>query len=56
MAGPRVTADLPARIDEMQMLEDIGVVTSGRLGEGRVSYRRTLVPGALDRVGAVLRG
>lgn len=48
MSGPRLTADLPSRIDELQMLEDIGVVISERLGEGRFTYRWTLRPGALE--------
>ncbi|MFC6707529.1 hypothetical protein [Flexivirga alba] len=54
MEGPRLTADVPARADELRMLEDIGVVTSERLGARRVSYRWTLVPGALERVARCL--
>lgn len=54
MDGPRLSVDLPARTDELHMLEDIGVVTSERLGDGRVTYEWALVPGALDRVARCL--
>lgn len=54
MDGPRLSPDLPARTDELHMLEDIGVVSSSRLGEGRVSYQWELVPGALERIARCL--
>lgn len=52
--GPKLSADLPARTDELHMLEDIGVIKSERLGEGRVTYEWALVPGALDRIARCL--
>lgn len=54
MEGPRLSAELPARTDELHMLEDIGVIASERLGEGRLTYEWALVPGALDRIARCL--
>lgn len=54
MDGPRLSAELPARADELHMLEDIGVIKAERLGEGRVTYEWALVPGALGRVSRCL--
>ncbi|MFC6706778.1 hypothetical protein [Flexivirga alba] len=48
--GPKLSADLPARTDELRMLEDIGVITSERLSEGLITYQWTLRPGALERI------
>lgn len=48
--GPKLSADLPARLDELHMLEDIGVLTSERLGDGRFTYEWALAPGALERI------
>lgn len=56
MSGPKLTAELPARHDELRMLEDIGVVTSERLESGRLTFRWTLQRDVLERVGQVLTG
>lgn len=54
MDGPRLTHELPARLDELYMLEEIGVVTSQRLGPARIRW--TLVPEALTRIAECLQG
>ena len=56
MEGPRMSAELPARMDELHMLEDIGVIRSERVWPGPPRYRWELVPGALERVADCLRG
>lgn len=53
MDGPRLTAQLPARHDELNMLQDVGVVTS--VPEGR-TWRWSLVPEALEKVADCLKG
>ena len=50
--GPRVTADLPARVDELHMLEEIGVVSSRRVGKQQLLW--SLEPEALVRVACCL--
>lgn len=52
--GPKLSTELPARTDELHMLEDIGVIESERLAEGRMAYEWALVPGALDRIARCL--
>lgn len=54
--GPRLTAELPARIDELHMLEDVGVITSERIHTGTQAWRWRLRPEALVRVADCLRG
>lgn len=54
MDGPRLTPELPARLDELHMLEEIGVVTSQR--QDRSPIRWTLVPGVLAHIAECLRG
>lgn len=54
--GPKLTADLPSRHDELRMLEDVGIIEGERLAEGRVTYEWALVPGALDRIARCLQG
>lgn len=50
--GPRVTADLPARGDELHMLEEIGVVSSRRVEKQQLLW--SLEPEALVRVACCL--
>lgn len=54
MDGPRLSAELPARADELHMLEDIGVIESTRVADGRLGYEWSLVPGALERIARCL--
>lgn len=51
--GPKLTAQLPARLDELHLLEKIGVVTS-QLVDRQLAW--TLCPGALARVADSLTG
>ncbi|WP_446666626.1 hypothetical protein [Flexivirga sp. B27] len=53
MDGPKLTAQLPARVDELRMLEEIGVVTS-QLVDRQLAW--TLCPNALERVADSLTG
>lgn len=50
--GPRLTADLPARTDELHMLEEIGVVSSRRVEKQQLLW--SLEPEALVRVACCL--
>ena len=53
MGGARPTAQLPARIDELRMLEEIGVVRSERLEGKRDQW--SLKPEALERIAHSMR-
>lgn len=46
--GPRLTVDLPARADELKMLEEIGVLSSRRVEKQQLLW--TLKPEALVRI------
>lgn len=50
--GPRLTADLPARVDELHMLEEVGVVSSRRVEKQQLLW--TLEPEALVRIACCL--
>ncbi|MFC6706775.1 hypothetical protein [Flexivirga alba] len=52
MGGPRLTVQLPARVDEMRMLEEIGVVTSELVGR---QLMWTLKPEAVGRAANCLK-
>lgn len=56
MHGPSVSAELPARLDELHMLREIGILTSERVGFGTRTLRWTLWLDALERVAACLTG
>ncbi|WP_188837868.1 ArsR/SmtB family transcription factor [Flexivirga endophytica] len=48
MGGPATAAQLPARLDELHMLEEIGLVTSRRISRQRLEWRLNLP--ALERL------
>lgn len=52
MGGPMLTSDLPARHDELRMLEDIGVITSQRVERQHLQW--SLRPGALEQIARCL--
>ena len=56
MHGPRLSTELPARLDELHMLREIGILTSERVSTGTRTLRWTLRLDALERVAACLAG
>ncbi|MFC6706833.1 hypothetical protein [Flexivirga alba] len=54
MDGPKLSKELPSRIDELHMLREIGVVTCERLS--RLEMRWTLISDALPRIAQHLSG
>lgn len=48
MGGPQTAAQLPARLDELHMLEEVGLVTSKKISRQRLEWRLNLQ--ALERL------